>query len=116
MIVLCRIIGVLHYCRLVNARRYVGGKHAYVNQANRAKKRWATVIGKNEVLDGSSGREESHALQLIYISSAWVGLVSVANRRKLFNSFTRAAVSVSGTEPPTCQKGGKKRQREKKSK
>lgn len=51
MIVLCQIIGVLHYCRLVNARRYVGGKHAYVNQANRAKKRWATVIGKNEVLE-----------------------------------------------------------------
>lgn len=36
---------------LVNARRYVGGKHAYINQANRAKKRWATFIGKNEVLE-----------------------------------------------------------------
>lgn len=112
----CRIIGVLHYL-LVDMRKAC----IDINQANRAKERWATVIGKNEVLetDGSSGREESHALQLIYISSAWVGPVSlsVANRRKLFNSFTRAAVSVSGTELPTdLSKGRKKKEREKKSK
>lgn len=114
----CRIIGVLHYCHLLVDMRKAC---IDINQANRAKERWATVIGKNEVLetDGSSGREESHALQLIYISSAWVGPVSlsVANRRKLFNSFTRAAVSVSGTELPTdLSKRRKKKEREKKSK
>lgn len=73
-IVRCRIIGILLYCRLVSAICRKGNR-AYINQANRAKKVSGDIYWNewSSRTDGSSGREESHALQLIYISSAWVG-------------------------------------------
>lgn len=58
-----------------------------------------TVIRKNEVLEqmGRLGMKNRVHVQLIYISlpCGWALCVSVVNGRKLFDSFTRAVVSVS---------------------
>lgn len=71
-----------------------------------------TVIRKNEVLEQmgrSAVKNRGHSTDLYFERVGGPSAFSVANGRKLFNSFTRATVPVSGRTKATDLSKEKKR-------